>query len=189
MTSYPICKYSHAWRIRGTTAQHNQQTCIEVLLVSSNLIYGYSFSENMRMKICLSSYRKYCNHNAKCTSRRNTTAKRTVLHISTHIKREEQFTILWVKKRPTGVRRRVLSEKWLGSRGWYHGTGETVAKSDSITICLAEQHMQNGNILSIKFSPAKFLCRISVNEVQRNSRFRSTYQAFSWSWVYTNIQN
>lgn len=42
----------------------------------------------------------------------------------------------------------MLSEKWLGSRGWYHGTGETVARSDSITICLAEQHMQNGNILS-----------------------------------------
>jgi hypothetical protein len=144
----------------------------------------------MTMKMCLLSYSKYCNHNAKCTSRRNTTAKRTIIHISTHMKRGYQLTILWVKKRPTGVRRRVLSEKWLGSRGWYHGTGETVARSDSITICLAEQHMQNGKNLSIKFSPEKFLCRTAVNEVQIfififlwtfirewNSSLRSTYQA------------
>jgi hypothetical protein len=44
-------------------------------------------------------------------------------------------TILWVKKRPIGVSRSVVNEKWLGSSGWYHGTWDFLAKSSSIRIC------------------------------------------------------
>ena len=41
------------------------------------------------------------------------------------------LTMFLVMNRPTAVRRKLLSEKWFLSRGKYHGTGESLARSFS----------------------------------------------------------
>ena len=50
------------------------------------------------------------------------------------MRRQSKFlvvTMFLVMNRPTAVRRKLLSEKWFLSRGKYHGTGESSARSFS----------------------------------------------------------
>ena len=62
-------------------------------------------------------------------------------------------TMFLVMNRPTAVRRKLLSEKWFLSRGKYHGTGESSARSFShITFISKADDNSNysGNVLRLE---------------------------------------